>query len=187
MENKQGILDKIRALKGKKGLDTILIIVVIAAIALIYFTSYSAPAGEQEKEAAAEANAPAATPGTDLEEKLEKALSSIRGAGAVRVLITYESSAELVPAMNTETQTNEETGSDDGSTTSSQTTRSEMATVQNDGDSEAVVLRENEPMVRGVVVVAQGASDVAVRMQLAQAVCTVLDIEQSKVEVFEME
>ncbi len=48
------------------------------------------------------------------------------------------------------------------------------------------MLREDQPKVRGVVVIAKGAGDISVRMQLAQAVCTVLDVDPSQVEVFVM-
>ena len=187
-EGKKDWKEKISALKGKKGLDTLLVVVVIAAIAFIYITSYGGSSNQNEK--TVDTVAPAATQSVDdgdLEPKLESALSSIRGAGTVKVLVTYESGSELVPAMNTQTQTDDEQKGDSGSATSSENTKSELATIQKNGDSAAVVLREDAPKVRGVVVIAQGAGDVSVRMQLAQAVCTVLSIEQSKVEVFEMQ
>ena len=185
MEKKPGIMEILRLLKGKKGLDTVIIIVIIAAIAFIYFTSFIGSAGTEEP-------VPAATPEQaqtiDVEERLARVLSSIQGAGQVEVMVTCESGAEKVPAVNTQTQTDKEEQNQNGgqSTTKSENTSSELVTVQNDGNSEAVVLREDEPIVRGVVVIAQGAGDVAVRMQLSQAVCTVLDVDQSQVEVFVM-
>ena len=186
MEKKQSILEKVRSLKGKKGLDTIIIIIIIAAIAFIYFSSYVAPGGTEEPEPSDPITAQPET--ADVEQRLSEVLSSIQGAGKVEVMVTYESGTELVPAVNTQTQTDvEEQDNQNGNqTTKSENTSSELVTVQNDGNSEAVVLREDEPTVRGVVVIAQGANDVTVRMQLAQAVCTVLDVDQSNVEVFVM-
>ena len=44
-----------------------------------------------------------------LEEKLQEKLSSIKGAGKVEVMITYKSSKEIIPAVNTtESQTTTE-------------------------------------------------------------------------------
>lgn len=41
-------------------------------------------------------------------------------------------------------------------------------------------------MVRGVIVVAQGAADISVRLKLQAAVQAVLGVEADKVEVLEM-
>ncbi|MFZ5975843.1 MAG: stage III sporulation protein AG [Bacillota bacterium] len=186
MEKKQGILEKVLALKGKKGLDTIIVIVIIAAIAFIYFTSFSTPSDSKEPAPSASA---AKTQTADLEKRLAEVLSSIQGAGRVEVMVTYESGAQIVPAVNTKTQTDVEEKDDQNgnqTTSKSENTTSELVTVQNNGSSEAVVLREDQPQVRGVVVIAQGAGDVNVRMQLAQAVCTVLNVDQSSVDVFIM-
>ena len=51
---------------------------------------------------------------------------------------------------------------------------------------EAIVLKELLPKVCGVVVVAEGARDVTVNMDIVSAVSTVLGIKQSNVQVFEM-
>ncbi len=45
---------------------------------------------------------------------------------------------------------------------------------------------ERQPTVRGVIVVAQGAADISVRMKLQSAVQAVLGVEASRVEVLEM-
>ena len=186
MENKKGIMEMLRSLKGKKGLDTVIIIVIIAAIAFIYFTSFVGQSDTEETVPKATPNRQAES--ADVEQRLARVLSSIQGAGQVDVMVTYESGSQKVPAMNMQTQTDTEEQSQNGSqsTTKSENSSSELVTVQSDGNSEAVVLREDEPKARGVVVIAQGAGDVTVRMQLAQAVCTVLDVDQSQVEVFVM-
>jgi stage III sporulation protein AG len=48
------------------------------------------------------------------------------------------------------------------------------------------VLTEIEPTVRGVIVIAEGAADVSVRVKLSNAVMTVLGISADRIEVFEM-
>ena len=45
---------------------------------------------------------------------------------------------------------------------------------------------EKKPKIRGVIVVAEGASDIGVKLNLYNAVQTVLQVEASKVDVFEM-
>ena len=45
---------------------------------------------------------------------------------------------------------------------------------------------EKMPQVRGVIVVAEGAGDISVRMKLQSAVQAVLGVEASGIEVLEM-
>lgn len=55
------------------------------------------------------------------------------------------------------------------------------------GDVEvAVFYQEEDALPCGAVVVAQGADDVAVRLQLTRAVCTLLGLESSQVDVFKL-
>ena len=61
-----------------------------------------------------------------------------------------------------------------------------LESVEGAGDVRAMVL-EGEGGVSGVLVVAEGAKDVAVRLRLQSAVCTLLGIENAAVNVSPME
>lgn len=124
----------------------------------------------------------------ELEERLEAILSSIRGAGRVRVMITYDTSSRLVPAMSTDVQsgTTENTSGESQSVSETRTESSRPATISGSGGTETIVLTEIEPTVRGVIVTAEGAADVSVRVKLCNAVMTVLGISADRIEVFEM-
>lgn len=121
------------------------------------------------------------------EERLQQVLSCIRGAGRVEVMITYETGKEIVTAMTTNTNTSSSESRSDGDTSlSSQVNEtSQPATRSGTDGSEPIVLYEKEPEIRGVIVVAEGAADVAVRLDLQRAVCAVLDVPVTAVEVFE--
>ncbi len=123
----------------------------------------------------------------DTETRLQEVLSCIRGAGRVEVMITYETGREIVPAMTTSVNSNgSETSDGDKSSSSQQSTEStQPATVSQSGSNAPIVLKEIEPVVRGVIVVADGAADVTVRLDLQRAVRAVLDIPLSHIEVFE--
>lgn len=121
-----------------------------------------------------------------LEERLAKTLSGIKGVGRVEVMITYETTSRLVPAMSTDTQQNSSSGSD-GSESQTNTESSSPATISKNGGNEPIVLTEVQPLVRGVIVVAEGAEDIAVKLNLQYAVKTVLGIDDDCIEVFEME
>ena len=123
-----------------------------------------------------------------LEQELIRILSKIRGAGRVDVLVTYETNGEIVTA--TVRQTDEDVRNADG-TGGSETSRSlrevtEPATVETDNGHIPIILYEKEPVVRGVIVVAEGASDFSVRQKLEAAVHAATGIPIDRIEVFEM-
>lgn len=124
----------------------------------------------------------------ELEQRLIEVLSKIRGAGRVDVLVTYETNGEIVTA--TVRQTDEDVKDANG-TGGSETSRSvrevtEPATVETGNGHAPIVLYEKEPIVRGVIVVAEGASDFSVREKLQAAVHAATGIPIDRIEVFEM-
>jgi stage III sporulation protein AG len=123
-----------------------------------------------------------------LEQKLSNILSSIRGAGNVQVLITYETGTEIVPAMsvNSDESIRDSITNGENNTQRSVHTVTEPATIQGSGTQAPIILVEKEPTIRGVVIVAQGAADISVRLQLQRAVRAVTGISEDKIEVFEM-
>ena len=86
---------------------------------------------------------------------------------------------------NTNTSSSESRNGSDTSLSSQVNETSQPATRDGADGSEPIVLYEKEPEIRGVIVVAEGASDVTVRLDLQRAVCAVLDVPISAVEVFE--
>lgn len=121
--------------------------------------------------------------GDELEQKLKTTLQKISGAGEVEVLISYATSSEIVPAQSVETQSS--TNGDSG--TSSESQSSQPVTVQQENGDAPMVLVEIEPQIRGVIIVAEGADNISVKMNLLRAAQTALDIPASKVEVFSMD
>lgn len=123
-----------------------------------------------------------------IEEKLKEVLSSIRGAGKVEVMITYETGTEIVPAFSSDKQSSSTINDSDTakSSTTNETESKQPATIsQSDGYS-PIVLTEKQPTVRGVIVVAEGAADIMVKLDLQMAVQTVLGVNANCIEVFEM-
>lgn len=162
--------------------------IAVLVVALYLLGARADAGGTRDAEAGGDVQIAAATSEAELEARLREVLSCIRGAGKVEVMITYDTSREIVPAMTTNVNsTGSESSSGDGSSSSSQqsTESTEPATVAGSGGNEPIVLKEIEPQVRGVIVVAEGAADVNVRMDLQRAVRAVLDIPLSRIEVFE--
>ncbi len=106
---------------------------------------------------------------SQLEEKLSKTLSKVENVGSVSVIITVESGMETVLAMKT-TVTETENGKETVETP-----------VMVNGKT--VVLKENYPKITGVLIVAQGAKDIAVLTRIQQATTSLLDIDLNQIEI----
>jgi stage III sporulation protein AG len=186
MAENKGLFSKFaQKMKTNKKLEiAVYSIIVIAAVA-IYFS------GQTSKTTSSDTNQAQTVSTvtediwdiTKTEEKLANALSQIKGAGKVSVMITYESGSEIVPAMSVDS----ETSSSDNSGTQSQSESLTPVTIKEDGDDVPLVLTEKEPVIKGVLVIAEGAHDTYVKLDLQRAVQAILGVSASAVEVFEME
>ena len=159
--------EKLKNIPPKKLARYAVIVILIAAILCIYISTLTTKGSDPREQAAQ----------PDLEERLTAALEHMEGVGEVSVVINYESTAELVPA----TASDESTQSDvsENETSSSRRKSEEVASVS----GEALIIKENQPKVRGVIVIAEGASSIAVRNSILSAVMTLLDVTADKVEI----
>ena len=175
----RGLLAKI---KSNRKLELLAYAAVVLLAVGLYFSSSCAPAPAQPQQTVQEQS-----PADDLEKRLITVLTQIRGAGRVEVLITYETSGEIVPATVSQTDESISAGADGLGARSEQLRElTQPATVTSGGVQSPIVLVEKEPTVRGVIVVAQGASDPMVRFDLQRAVKVVTGVPISCIEVFEM-
>ena len=184
-EKKDGLLKKFMRLDTKKKIQYVAILLVIVIILAIYFGSSS---GQPANTPEAQPTATQENNTSSVEERLMQALSKIEGAGKVEVMITYESSAEIVPAISIDTQesTTKDNSDNGSSTTDSKNTQSEIVTISGSDGISALVLREDSPKVLGVLVIAQGADDIGVKLNLLKAVQTVLNVSPDRVDVYKM-
>ncbi|MDO4543245.1 MAG: hypothetical protein Q4C01_01720 [Clostridia bacterium] len=141
------------------------------------------PDGEKTAESTAQIYA-----NDELEKRLIEVLSQIRGAGKVEVMVTYQTRGEIVTATINQTDESVSESETSAGITRNEDRRvvTEVATVTNSGGTEPIILSELEPVVRGVIVVAEGAADPAVRMDLQRAVAAVTGVPLGSIEVFEM-
>ena len=142
-------------LKAIKKPEMIIALILILAVIVIFAPTLF---GEKEEESDAE------------EKRLAKVLSGIEGAGKVSVMITYESSVNKVYAYETTSKTS------GGVTTVSE------EIVYSSG--KPLLIKEEAPKVRGVVVVAEGASDTGVKLAIVRAVMALIEVSPGNIEVF---
>lgn len=119
------------------------------------------------------------------ETRLKNILAQINGVGSVDVMITYETSKEVVPAINLQenTESREERNSD-GSIVFDNSKDSTQNIVTVDGN-DLVVLKEIKPKVKGVIIVAEGADNLIIQNHIINAASAVFDISIDKIVVFQ--
>jgi stage III sporulation protein AG len=178
------LIASFKKLDTKKKIQYVAILLLAIIILTIYFSSFKSSAGNN----ASPETSNAAYGYDDTELRLEEILSKIEGAGRVDVMITYESTPEKVPAVSIDKQTSSTTdiGENGTSTINTENTQSDVVTVNGSDGNDALVLRENTPKIMGVIVIAEGADDIAVKLNLLEAVETVLNVTPDRVDVYKM-
>lgn len=172
--------------KDKKKIYSLLSLAVVCIIALIALSTVPGEK-ENEKETSVkkeESIVKVDSNQNDLEQKLVKILSQIEGAGTVDVMVTFDSSEEIHPAYNTNstTETTKEKDSQGGERTT--TTSSENKTMITSTSNGPVVVKTSDATVKGVLVVASGATDPIVKEKLYKAVQTALQVQGHQVEIY---
>lgn len=192
MQKKDGtnVLERIKARVKKNPGLAYAGYVTIGVIAVLFYllgSRLDCSGAKQESTPAIETGVRAAERDT-LERRLIEVLSKIRGAGRVDVLVTYETNGEIVTATVRQTDEDVKDANGTGGSETSRTVRevTEPATVETQNGHTPIVLYEREPLVRGVIVVAEGASDFSVREKLQAAVHAATGIPVARIEVFEM-
>lgn len=122
----------------------------------------------------------------EIERDLAFFLSQVKGAGKVQVMISLEQHEQGERAIDTEKTTVEtqELDSAGGERIISEARENQKTVLeQHSGGTTTVWISQTAPVVRGVIVIAEGAKDPTVRVQLARAVQTYFDIPLYKVSV----
>lgn len=116
-----------------------------------------------------------------LEERITSIISSIDGAGSTRVMITLESGSEDVYLHNYDYG---EDVDEDGA--GNREVKNEYVVVDNSGEENGIVIRVEEPKIRGVAVVCEGGGNDYVKAQIISTVTALLDISSARVSVAKM-
>lgn len=173
----------IEKFKNSKKIKIAIVLFLCAIMVIVYF----APEKSTKKETTVINNNTVVE--QTKEQQLEKVLANIKGVGKVSVMITYENGNEVICANNIETQTSTVTEkSENGGIKESETiveSKSPVTIGSGNGENPLVVI-EKEPKIKGVIVVAQGAENLEVKLNLQKAVETVLQVSPSQVDIFAM-
>lgn len=168
----------VKKLKSIKHIEIIIVVIFILILLLICFGGSGLSIFSKTTESSQNSQSTTLVSTTEyvksVENKLENLLSSIKGAGNVQVMISIDSSVEMKFAT------------DETITTSGQTVEKEtkIVLVEVNGVDEPVIISQKLPSVNGVVVVCSGASDTKVKLDIIDAIQTLLNLESNKIQVF---
>ncbi len=174
-EKKKGIgnFKFFQKLKSIKHFEIIIAVILGAVALLIYFSTFKSSSSSKTSYEATSTTEYA----TMIESKLANVIKQINGVGNVSVMVTLESGPQYIYATTDEEKVNKNEGS--GTTTTSTTTSHEPIIVAND----IVVVKEIMPTIGGIVVVASGADNTKVKLDIIKAIQALIDVPQSKIEV----
>jgi len=195
-------MDKLRKLFKGKNKNTITNLAVAATIGILLLVMNGEFFGEKEENAEVrvlpeEAGNSIETisrqiPSTHegiLEARLEEAFSHVQGVGEVRVMLTLAHGREIVIAEDillNESNTSEVDASGGTREVSTTSLNSNKIIIGGSGGHQPLILKEIEPQVEGVIIIAEGGDNVTVREALINATRTVLGIDAHRVQVLQM-
>lgn len=174
--------------KIKSTFNLKLIMMAVLGILLMVVGSLLNTAPKQTPPAVGEVTKPVVARSfeSELEAKLANVLSQVKGAGSVNVTITVDNSGTQEHAKNIvkESKTVEEKDTAGGVRTTTEIKESEQVLLgKENGVDKPVMVRETKPMIKGVLVVAEGAYDSTVKANLTKAVEAVLGVPAYKITV----
>lgn len=125
-----------------------------------------------------------------LERRLEEILSLVNGAGQVRVMVSITQGRETVFAVDRSinTSTTQEQDAQGGTRYQSSQQGQDKTLIITDrtGVDRPLVVKEIEPVIGGVIIIAEGGDDVLVRDALIRGASTLLGIDINRVQVMRM-
>lgn len=168
--------------KGERRRPNMLIIwLIIAAVVILAVTSFTGSGGEKSKDGAAASPKTAEEYTKEQEKKLEMTLKKISGAGDVSVYISTGGGGEKVLARDSKSKLSKDSG-ENSAEKYSEESESQVVT-GGSRNGEPYVVEEKTPEIAGVLVVASGAADEKVRLEIYDAVKALYGIAAHRIKV----
>ena len=173
-----------KKLKNVKHIEIIICIIFIGLLLLIYFYGFSGTftkTTQTSVEEYGELNFTSSTAyAKEMESKLCGVIQNIKGVGNVKVMISVASGGEIIIANSVEEKS---IVSSDGESKNVTTVKTPIIVTDN-GTSKPIILMEILPKIQGVIVVASGAEDVNIKLNIISAVETITEISSKNIQVF---
>lgn len=172
--------DKFKSgIKGDKRLKIIVVIGILGVALLL--ASEMLISDEASIQDSVNVNVSAEEYTKTLEKELSVILSKIDGAGECSVMITMDCGVETIYA------TQEDSSYDvDGDSESRDNSVSYVILNNSSNGKQALVIKEIQPKVRGIIIVCEGGGNSIVKMNIINAVSSAFDISSTKISVQKM-
>jgi stage III sporulation protein AG len=167
----------------------ILLVVGVIILSLPDFSKSGSTSGEQES-ASASSQSDSTQYTKDLEERLKTIIEKIEGVGQCEVMVTLQNGTEYVFAN--ESRINQTSTSDSSSSQISRVSKGEdkeykILTVNDgSGGQKPIVIKENEPKVKGVLVACEGGNNDKTIYKITEALKILFEIPSNKVCVIKL-
>ena len=168
MKTESKIKKWISSLKSKKHLELVIAVIAVVIMLVLYFSTRAGSASKTETVADLYLSDYCAK----TERQLVEALEAMKGVGKVKAVVSWESGVEKVIAYATSNSGNSVTTT--------------PIVIQSQGISSPIVLKELYPKALGVIIICQGGNNIAVKLDVMNAVSALLNISQNKVNVYAM-
>lgn len=151
-------------------------LVVLVGVILLALPNGSGQSGEKT----AAVQEPAAEEETldETESKMETILSQIKGAGALKLMLTVDNGAEKQLAQDQELSYSGATSAPD-----TYTRKSETVIISGDTGDAPVVTAVSGPVYRGALVVCEGGGEPGVKLAITQAVAALTGLSTDRITV----
>ena len=173
--------------KKEKGI----ILFLMGVFFLLLADPFTKPSGKKEKETISEnmklmeKNESNYAYIEEMENKLEKTIGGIEGAGKVLVMITLKDNGEKILDKNqpyeSETSKSKESGKESESTGIH--SEPETVLVESGGDTRPIIIQERYPEIEGIVVVCEGGDNTKLILQIKEAASALFSIDSHKIVV----
>lgn len=124
-----------------------------------------------------------------LEARLEEILSFVEGAGKIKVMVTLKASGEKIILTESPYTKNTVNEQDSGGGTRNSMELSQSDTVvyiEENGGKVPYMIQETAPEIEGILVIAQGADNEAVKKELNAAIAALFDLQSHKIKICKM-
>ena len=184
--------EQIRSFGKQRKKEQLLTAVLVVVIFLLAFWPSAADHEKQEKQQTEEVQPQVQATETNaderkkLEDDLKRILLQVDGVGEVDVAVTMESTGRKLVEKDVPLSESSVDETGNGTNSKKESKNSEEATVyleNADGTKAPYVIEETMPVVRGVLVVAQGADDPQVVAEIKEAAMALFHLEAHKIKV----
>ncbi|MCC8023399.1 MAG: hypothetical protein LIO46_06465 [Clostridiales bacterium] len=172
---------KIKTYLGDKDNKIKLIVALgLAGILCILMSEYISFGGSEDKEAqdsvqtAQEISMDSFKETT--EQQLGEIIGKIDGVGRCEVMVTIENSSEQVYAYDSSSEQGENSSKNEY----------KYIIINGEDGEEALLVKEIQPKIRGVIVVCEGGDNIAVQEKIISSVTAVFDISSNRVSINKM-